>query len=216
MQSKFPTDIPAWPKKHFPRGRQPAEISWRTFWKCLLKFTSLQPWQLAILWQFYHGYTANWMWRTYSHVHESQYESFYYPGCTLCAVTTHDRAPTLPLVYSSDHDRHFHRAVRLIRDNGGGEPHLLCDCPVSKRMYCLINRTDLPYQHVTDMMPPNRLSSDALNELARYLRATLLLFKETRLSESAPVIQIGASLQSWIQRNRNRRYIMTGKGQHKF
>ena len=155
------------------------------------------------------------MWRTYTQVHESQYESFYYPGCTLCSVITHDRAPILPPVYSPDHDRQFHRAaVILIRDNGGGEPLLLCDCPMSKRIYRLINRTDIPYQHVTEIMPPNRLSLDALSELARYIRATLLFFKETRLSESAPVIQTEASLQSWIQRNR--RYIMTGKGQHKF
>ena len=210
-------DVPAWPEKHFQSRQQPSRKEWQKFWNHLLKYTSAQPWQLDILWQFYHGYTARWMWHSYENITEDQQAAFYYPGCTLCLTTNTSllESVTFPQRRTDTNDHQFRTLIKLIREGGGGEHHTLCECPVSRTIYRLVNQTDHPYEHVTDILPPHRLTLVQFLELARFLRATLLLFKETRLSELAPVRRLDDGwLQLWIVGNQ--RYIMTGKGQHKF
>ena len=68
-----------------------------------------------------------------------------------------------------------------------------------------------PYRTVSDMLPPRRLNLVAFKELARFLRAMFLLFKESRLSHEAPAFWAEADLRTWIEQHQ--RYIETGKGQ---
>ena len=58
--------------------------------------------------------------------------------------------------------------------------------------------------------PPHRFTLIAFEELAKFLRATFLLIRETRLQGLAPTFWTEPTLQTWI--TGNQRYIYSGHG----
>ena len=172
---------------------------------------------MEIVWQFYHGYTQTWKWKTHLRLTADIHASFYFPSCTLCAaITSQEQQISNHTTWNdatAEHRSQFDRRLRSIQDGLGNIRHTLCECPVSKTIYSIVNRKDHPYHSVTALLPPRRFSLVELKEVACYLRATLLLEKETRLSGRAPVSWTEATLKPWIKTNQH--YITTGKGQHK-
>lgn len=210
-------DVPRWPEKYFGNGMPPNPQEWRIFWNQVLKITNKQPWSMEIVWQFYHGYTQTWKWKTHLRLTADIHASFYFPSCTLCAaITSQEQQISNHTTWNdatAEHRSQFDRRLRSIQDGLGNIRHTLCECPVSKTIFSMVNRKDHPYHSVTALLPPRRFSLVELNEVACYLRATLLLEKETRLSGRAPVSCTEATLKPWIKNNQH--YITTGKGQHK-
>ncbi|CAN3371631.1 unnamed protein product [Diutina rugosa] len=205
-------DIPTWVGRHLTSRNAPPPSDWKLFWRDLSKFTLSQPWESSILWEFYHGYVAAWMWTAHTTVDESQYASFFTTGCTLCLVgVSPDETIDLPAVRNEANQPLFAAQTKLIRTKGANERHTYCECPVSQTVYRLVNQQPTPYRTVSDMLPPRRLNSVAFKELARFLRAVFLLFKESRLSHEAPAFWAEADLRTWIEQHQ--RYIETGKGQ---
>ncbi|CAN3360487.1 unnamed protein product [Diutina catenulata] len=188
--------------------------NWKQFWQTLSSATHHNPWEAAILWEFYHGYLANWEYVTQPSIECAGYATFYYQGCTLCAMEAADFTPTPTsppdwLSATPAQKSYLRNRLKSIKDGLGGFQHLLCTCPVSSTIYSTVNHKNSPFDEVSDMFPPNRLTQDVLFEMARFFRAVFLLRRETRLSNSAPVPVTEGHLKEWIKNKLE--YIKTGR-----
>lgn len=159
-------DNPLWTTKYFRQGRSPTPQMWHTFWRSLLKLTSLQPWQMAILWHFYHGFAQGWMWRTHRYLTELKYVSFYFPGCVLCLSCSRPvqeiNSPADWLTATSRDKELFNARIHHINECFGCLQHMCCICPVAKVIFRLVNKKPHPYSTITDLLPPPPVYSDCL------------------------------------------------------